>query len=110
MMKRKLEVLLVNYSQSNAKDFLEPFKHALKALGYKVVLLKDTEMLFSITKGWRGLSWCFGRGIKGNPTEASPCFKSSDLILLQENFRVSRGCKWTNQRLVETLRPLYVKH
>ncbi|PFX21920.1 Cadherin-like and PC-esterase domain-containing protein 1 [Stylophora pistillata] len=82
MTQGQLDVLLANHSQSNAKDLLEPFKHALESLGYRVVLLKDAEILPYMEKRWQGINWCFGK-------KKSACFKSSDLVLLQKNQRVS---------------------
>ncbi|CAH3114472.1 unnamed protein product [Pocillopora meandrina] len=82
MMRRQLDVLVANHSQLNTKDILEPFKHALEALGYRVVLSTDTEILPYMRKKWQGINWCSGR-------ETSPCFNSSDLVFLQKNQRVS---------------------
>lgn len=97
MMRRELDVLVANHSQSNTKDILEPFKHALEALGYRVVLSTDTEILPYMRKKWQGIHWCSGR-------ETSPCFNSSDLVFLQKNQRVRMCCYQQirdHQRLVD---------
>lgn len=97
MMRRQLDVLVANHSQSNKKDILEPFKHALEALGYRVVLSTDTEILPYMRKKWQGIHWCSGR-------ETSPCFNSSDLVFLQKNQRVRMCCYQQirdHQRLVD---------
>ena len=87
-MKTQSEVLLVNFLDSQTKDFLVNFKHTFEALGYKVILLKGAKMS-SIKREWQGHSWCFNAGMqKGNDTVESPCFQRNDLFLLQENKRV----------------------
>lgn len=82
-------MLLVNSVDSLRKDVLETFKNTFKVLGYRVTLLKDTEKSISMKKEWSGHRWCFRGKMRGNATAASTCFQRDDLLLLQENQRVS---------------------
>lgn len=82
-------MLLINSLDSRRKDVLETFKHMFEVLGYKVILLKATEISISIKKEWQGHRWCLNGRMEGNATVESPCFQRNDLFLLQENQRVS---------------------
>ena len=88
-LQRQSEVLLINSLDSRRKDVLETFKHMFEVLGYKVILLKATEISISIKKEWQGHRWCLNGRMEGNATVESPCFQRNDLFLLQENQRVS---------------------
>ena len=83
-------MLLVNSLDFLRKDALETFQNAFKVLGYKVILLKETEEPISKKKEWQGLHrWCFSGKMGGNATVESACFPRDDLLLLQGNQRVS---------------------
>ena len=82
-------MLLVNSLDILRTDILETFKKAFKDLGYKVTLSKETEKSISMKKEWSGHRWCFSGKMERNATVASTCFQRDDLLLLQENQRVS---------------------
>lgn len=82
-------MFLVNFLDYLREDVVETFKNTFKLLGYKVTLLKDTEKSILVKKEWSGDRWCFSGKMGGNVTSASTCFRRDDLLLLQENQRVS---------------------
>ena len=83
-------MFLVNSLDSLTKDVLETFQNTFKGLGYKVTWLSEAERSILKKKEWQGHRWCFSGSKMGvNSTVESACFQRDDLLLLQENQRVS---------------------
>lgn len=65
--KRRSEVVLVTAMDSHQEDYMLAIKRAFNALGYKVILLKDSSEMVMSMRDLEGV-WCISGSMQGNAT------------------------------------------